>query len=98
MDNAHFHFAQTVQAMEKGFDRTPPYKPVLKAMGVDAIITSDFHGDGHPRDLTDLRLRDLEAYYQVSRAQSDQDFLIIPSEGPDVHLGGHWVVTFLKTV
>jgi hypothetical protein len=95
---AHFHFAHTVQAMEKGFDWTPPFKPVLKAMGVDAIVTSDFHGDGHPRDLTDLRLRELEAYYKVSRAQSDRDFLIIPSEEPNVHLGGHWVVTFPKPV
>lgn len=95
---AHFHFAHTVQAMEKGFDWTPPFKPVLKAMGVDAIITSDFHGDGHPRELTDLRLRELDAYYQVSRRQSDKDFLIIPSEEPNVHLGGHWVVTFPKPV
>lgn len=95
---AHFHLAHTVQALEKGMDWVPPFKPVLKAMGVDAIINSDFHGDGHPRDLTELRLKELEAYYAVSRKQSDQDFLIIPSEEPNVHLGGHWVVTFPKPV
>ena len=48
--------------MEKGVDWTPPFKPVLKAMGVDAAIIMEFHGDGHPRDLTDLRLKELDAY------------------------------------
>ena len=42
-------------------DWTPPFKPVLQAMGVDASIIMDFHGDGHPRDLTDLRLDELDA-------------------------------------
>lgn len=95
---AHFHLAHTVQALEKGMDWTPPWKPVLQAMGVNAIMNSDFHGDGHPRDLTDLRFRELEAYYRVSRAQSGGDFLIIPGEEPNVHLGGHWAVTFPKPV
>ena len=27
---------------------TPPFKPVLKAMGVDASMIMDFHGDGRP--------------------------------------------------
>ena len=40
-------------------DWTPPFKPVLKAMGVDASMIMDFHGDGHPADLTDLRLDEL---------------------------------------
>ena len=48
----HWHYAYTVQAMEKGVDWVPPFKPVLKAMGVDAAIIMDFHGDGHPRDLS----------------------------------------------
>jgi hypothetical protein len=95
---AHFHLAHTVQALEKGADWTPPFKPVLKSMGVNAMMNSDFHGDGNPRDLTDLRFRELEAYYRVSRAQSDRDFLIIPGEEPNVHLGGHWAVTFPKPV
>jgi hypothetical protein len=95
---AHFHFAYTVQAMEKGFDWTPPFKPVLKNMGVDAVVMSDFHGDGHPRDPGDLRLKELEAYFRGLRAQSDPEFLLIPGEEPNVHLGGHWAVTFPKPV
>ncbi|MBI4876183.1 MAG: DUF4350 domain-containing protein [Acidobacteria bacterium] len=95
---AHFHFAYTVQAMEKGLNWTPPFEPVLKAMGVDAVVMSDFHGDGHPRDTGDLRLKELEAYFRACRARSGADFLMIPGEEPNVHLGGHWAVTFPKPV
>lgn len=95
---AHWHFAYTEQALEKGFDWTPPFKPVLKDMGVDAAVIMDFHGDGHPRDLTALRLKELEAYFRACRAQSDSRFLLIPSEEANVHLGGHWALVFPKPV
>lgn len=95
---AHFHFAYTVQAMEKGFDWIPPFKPVLKDMGVDAVVLSDFHGDGHPGDVTGVRVQELDAYFRACRAQSSSEFLLIPGEEPNVHLGGHWAVTFPKPV
>jgi hypothetical protein len=96
--SSHWHLAYTVQAMEHGFDWTPPFKPVLKDMGVNASIIMDFHGDGHPRDLTDLRLQELEAFFRACKAQSDKDFLLIPSEEANVHLGGHWALVFPKPV
>ncbi len=96
--STHWHLAYTMQALEHGFDWTPPFKPVLKAMGVDASIIMDFHGDGHPRDLTDLRLDELDAYFRALRAQSEPDFLLIPSEEANVHLGGHWAVIFPRPV
>jgi hypothetical protein len=96
--STHWHLADTVQAMANGFDWTPPFKPVLKAMGVDASVIMDFHGDGHPSDLTDLRLDELHAYFRALRAQSDSDFLLIPSEEANVHLGGHWALVFPKPV
>ncbi len=95
---AHWHFAYTVQAMARGFDWAPPFKPVLKAMGVDAAMIMDFHGDGNPRDLTELRLKELEAYFRATRTQSDPEFLLIPSEEANVHLGGHWALVFPKPV
>jgi len=94
----HWHFAYTVQALEHGFDWTPPFKPVLKDMGIDAAVIMDFHGDGHPRDLTELRLKELEVYFRGCRAQSDANFLLIPSEEANVHLGGHWALVFPKPV
>jgi hypothetical protein len=95
---AHWHFAYTEQALEKGFDWTPPFKPVLKDMGVDATVIMDFHGDGHPRDLTGLRLKELEAYFRACRTQSDPAFLLIPAEEANVHLGGHWALIFPKPI
>jgi hypothetical protein len=96
--STHWHLAYTVQALEKGFDWTPPFKPVLKDMGVDASMIMDFHGDGHPRDLTDLRLEELDAFFRACRSQSDSEFLLIPSEEANVHLGGHWSLVFPKPV
>jgi hypothetical protein len=94
----HWHFAYTVQAMEKGFSWTPPFKPVLEAMGVNSAMIMDFHGDGHPADTGELRLRELEAYYRACRAQSGPDFLLIPAEEANVHFGGHWALAFPKQV
>ena len=96
--STHWHLAYTVQAIEHGFDWTPPFKPVLEEMGVDASIIMDFHGDGNPRDLTDLRLDELDAYFTALEAQSDDDFLLIPAEEANVHLGGHWALIFPKPV
>ena len=72
--STHWHLADTVQAMANGPKWTPPFKPVLKAMGVDASMIMDFHGDGHPADLTDLRLDELDAYFKALKAQSDPEF------------------------
>ena len=94
----HWHLAYTVQAMEHGFDWVPPFKPVLQEMGVDAAIIMDFHGDGHPRDLTELRLQELDAFFTGLRAQSSDDFLLMPAEEANVHYGGHWAVVFPKPV
>ncbi len=95
---SHFHLAYTVQAVEKGMDWTPPFKPVLQAMGVDAVIIMDFHGDGHPRDLTERRLEELDRFFEACRRQSGENFLLIPSEEANVHFGGHWALVFPEPV
>lgn len=95
---AHFHLAYTVQALEHGLDWVPPFKPVLEEMGVNAAIIMDFHGDGHPRDLTELRLTELDSFFKVCKKMSGKDFLLIPSEEANVHFGGHWGLIFPKPV
>jgi hypothetical protein len=94
----HWHYAYTVQAMEHGIEWVPPFKPVLEAMGVDAAMIMDFHGDGHPGDTGETRLNELAAYYRACRAQSDPRFLLIPAEEANVHFGGHWALAFPKPV
>jgi len=58
----------------------------------------DFHGDGHPRDAGETRLRELAAFYDSCRKQSGPDFLLIPAEEANVHFGGHWALAFPKPV
>jgi len=90
----HWHLAYTVQAMEKGLDWEPPFKPMMKATGIDSAMIMDFHGDGHAGDLTDVRFHEQDEYYKACRAQSDKGFLLIPAEEADVYLGGHWGLVF----
>ena len=94
----HWHLAYTVQAMEKGLDWQPPFKAAMENVGIDSAMIMDFHGDGHPADLTDVRLNELDQYYKACRAQSDQHFLLIPSEEADIYLGGHWGLVFSHPV
>ena len=94
----HWHLAYTVQAMEKGADWVPPFKPVMQSIGIDSAMIMDFHGDGHAADLTNVRLHELDEYYKMCRGQSDKNFLLIPAEEADVYLGGHWGLMFSHPV
>jgi hypothetical protein len=90
----HWHLAYTVQAMEKGLEWVPPFKPAMQNVGIDSAMIMDFHGDGHPANLTGIRPHELDQYYKACRAQSDSHFLLIPSEEADIYLGGHWGLVF----
>jgi hypothetical protein len=90
----HWHEAYTVQAVENGMQWQPPFKEVMRSIGLDSAMIMDFHGDGHPQALTEIRLKELKSYYEACRAQSNKDFLLIPAEEADVILGGHWAVVF----
>lgn len=94
----HWHVAYTMQARARGFDWQPPFKPAMKAIGLDSAMIMDFHGDGHPGDRGQIRLQELQDYFRACAAQSDKDFLLIPAEEANVFLGGHWAVVFPKPV
>lgn len=94
----HWHLAYTVQAMEKGNQWVPPFEPVMKDMGVNIAMIMDFHGDGHPNDTGETRLKELKAYFDACRARSGSNFLLVPSEEANVYLGGHWGIVFPKPV
>ena len=95
---SHGHWGYTIQALSQGENWVPPFKQVLQDMGIDAVIASDFHGDGHPEAVTDVRLEELEAYYHMCRKVSDSKFLLIPAEEGSTYLGGHWSIVFPKLV
>ncbi len=90
----HWHLAYTVQAMVHGLGWVPPFKPAMKAVGIDSAMIMDFHGDGHPTDLTGIRLHEIDQYYKACRAQSDSGYLLIPGDEADIYLGGHWGLVF----
>lgn len=94
----HWHFGYAVWAMKEGFDKIPPFKPVLKQMGVNIAMIMDFHGDGHANDTGEVRLEEMDALFRACREQSDPEFLLLPAEEANVHLGGHWALFFPKPV
>lgn len=94
----HWHFAYTEQSVANGPAWTPPWLPVLRNMGVNAVMIMDFHGDLHPDDPGPLRFKELREYYEACEARSGPDFLIIPAEEADVYFGGHWALAFPKPV
>ena len=94
----HWHLAFTMQARDHGFDWEPPFKPAMKAAGIEAAMIMDYHGDGHPRDTGDIRLQELRDYFRACKAQSASDFLLFPAEEANVFLGGHWGIVFPKPV
>ena len=61
-------------------------------------MMSDFHGDGHPGDEGEIRFRELDEYFEACRRHSDKDFLLLPGEEPNVHLGGHYTLVFPRPV
>ncbi|MCC6538184.1 MAG: hypothetical protein IT162_11565 [Bryobacterales bacterium] len=95
----HFHTHFHEQVLDAGsLDFQPPWIPTFRALGINIAMMSDFHGDGHPDDHGPLRLPEQKAYFDACRRHSDKDFLIMPGEEPDAHLGGHYSAAFPKPV
>jgi hypothetical protein len=95
----HFHTAFTQELMDSGsLDTTPPWIPMMRALGVNVAHVFDFHGDGHPHDPGPLRLKELQTYFEGCRRHSDGDFLVLPGEEANAYLGGHYNILFPKPV
>jgi len=95
----HFHTAFTQELTDSGsLDTTPPWIPMMKALGVNIAHIFDFHGDGHPHDPGPLRLKELQTYFEGCRRHSDADFLILPGEEANAYLGGHYNILFPRPV
>jgi hypothetical protein len=67
-------------------------------MRLNAVILTDFHGDGHTREISGVRLEELKAYDEACRRQSDREFRLIASEEANIYLGDHWGLNFPKPV
>jgi hypothetical protein len=107
---SHFHMAVAMAALERKAkgqpDTIPDFVRMFKAMNVDILHLAEFHGDGHPQDPGETRLRELAAMFAECRRLSDEELLVLPGEEANVHFGvsrpgqhpGHWVYLFPKEV
>jgi hypothetical protein len=96
---SHYHLSAVMDWI--GRDRetsTPEFVTVFRRMGINIAHLMDFHTDGHPSDLGDVRLRELSDYYQLTRQLSSRDLLFIPGEELHQYFGGHWAILLPKPV
>jgi hypothetical protein len=95
----HFHLRFTERVRASGsFDTPMQDLAAMKALGLNIVGLSDFHGDMHPNDPGPLRFKDQKDYAEASRRASDTDFLVTPWEEPSAYFGGHYNIMFPKNV
>jgi len=95
----HFHLRFTERLRAAGsLDTRMQDLAAMKALGLNIVGLSDFHGDLHPTDPGPIRFRDQQDYAEASRRASDRDFLVTPWEEPSAYFGGHYNILFPKNV
>ena len=95
----HFHLRFTDRVRNSGsFDTPIQDVAAMKALGLNIVGLSDFHGDLHPNDPGPVRFKDQKDYREATRRASDADFLVTPWEEPSVYFGGHYNIMFPKNV
>ena len=78
--------------------QNPGFVRVFREMGVNIVHLAEFHFGTTPRMNQPERLRHLELLHAECRRLSDEKFLLLPGEEPNVHLGGHWISFFPKPI
>lgn len=76
---------------------TPPFVTTFKAHGVDIVQLAEFHVQ-HTAEMNAERMNLLRTMHSECRRLSDDSFLLVPGEEPNVHLGGHWISMFPRPV
>jgi hypothetical protein len=95
----HFHLRFTDRVRASGsFDTPIQDLAAMKALGLNIVGLSDFHGDLHPNDPGPVRFKDQKDYREATRHASDADFLVTPWEEPSAYFGGHYNIMFPRNV
>jgi hypothetical protein len=106
--SSHYHVEHTVDYIEHqkrqhtsgipaGLE-TPGFVTKFKDTGVDIVHLGEFHHGWTPGQKTPERLVMLKVMHEECERLSDKNFLLLPGEEPNVHLGGHWMSFFPKPV
>ncbi len=77
---------------------SPGFVESFKRVGADIVHLAEFHNGRTPRLQQQERLRQLAVMHQECARLSNEEFLLLPGEEPNVHLGGHWISFFPKPV
>ena len=104
---SHYHIEHTLEFVQeqrrqktegipKGLE-DPPFARTFRAHGVDIVHLAEFHVR-HTDELNAQRLPLLKTMHDECRRLSKENFLVLPGEEPNVHLGGHWVSLFPRPV
>ena len=105
---SHYHIEHTLEFLNRqkqqntnGVPRgleTPGFVTKFKAAGVNIVHLAEFHQGWTPSQKTPERLKMLQTMFQECARLSGENFLLLPGEEPNVHLGGHWIALFPKPV
>ena len=105
---SHYHVEHSVDLIARqkaaGTDaipealREPGFVKAFRAMGVEIVHLAEFHFGATPKLAAEERLRQLRVMHAECARLSDEKFLLLPGEEPNVHLGGHWISLFPKPV
>ena len=77
---------------------SPGFARTLRAHGVNVVHLAEFHFGTTPRMTMRQRVQRLELLHAECQRLSNDEFLLLPGEEPNVHLGGHWLSFFPKPV
>lgn len=74
----------------------PDFVKTLKRTGVDIAHLAEFHVDH--KSIKSDRVSALKTLHDECQRLSTGEFLLLPGEEPNAHLGGHWISFFPKPV
>jgi len=105
---SHYHVEHTPDLLKRQKEESsssvpesleePGFVRAFKRIGADIVHLAEFHKGRTPRVQTQERLRQLDLMHEECERLSDDSFLLLPGEEPNVHLGGHWLSFFPKPV
>jgi hypothetical protein len=78
--------------------KNPGFVRTLRDLGVDIVHLAEFHSGRTPKMTQQQRVRRLELLHAECLRLSDDKFLMLPGEEPNVHFGGHWISLFPNPV
>ncbi|RYX85948.1 hypothetical protein EON83_04115 [bacterium] len=96
LDFAAQQKAQNTTGVPRGLEE-PGFVKNFKSRGLDIVHLAEFHV-GWSQDMRNKRIEWLKLMHDECARLSDANFLLLPGEEPNEHLGGHWLSFFPKPV